>query len=257
MMLVRRAAIIVLGLLLLTTLAVAAWQAALQRTAPAMLVIAHRGDLDDWPENTLEAIVSARDAGADGVEFDVQRSRDGTWWVIHGPLDRTTTGHGRVAETSDAEISELSINGGLGYDGQSRLAVPRLTDVLVALDGWDGVLIVDVKTPGAEANVEVARIIGNSWMLIHDRSALTAVEEEVPEVVTILGFEGAGAMDLGSADGWSVSADLPILGLYTNILRPGHTSVVFVDEAHRGDESRPLQPCGALQRDGVHHEPTG
>ena len=125
-----------------------------------------------------------------------------------------------MAETSDAEISELSINGGLGYDGQSRLAVPRLTDVLVALDGWDGVLIVDVKTPGAEANVEVARMIGNSWMLIHDRSALTAVEEEVPEVVTILGFEGAGAMDLGSADGWSVSADLPILGLYTNILRP-------------------------------------
>ena len=37
-----------------------------------MLLIAHRGNTIDYPENTMEAFQSAFDLGADGIELDVQ-----------------------------------------------------------------------------------------------------------------------------------------------------------------------------------------
>ncbi len=55
-------------------------------------VTAHRGNSDARPENTLPAFRSAVEAGADWVELDIFRTRDGQLVVIH---DRTT---GRVGD---------------------------------------------------------------------------------------------------------------------------------------------------------------
>ena len=53
---------------------------------------AHRGHhTKDFPENSLEAIRSAIEYGADGVEIDVQRTKDGELVVIHDEyLERLT-----------------------------------------------------------------------------------------------------------------------------------------------------------------------
>jgi glycerophosphoryl diester phosphodiesterase len=65
----------------------------------ALLIIAHRGDSANWPENTLPAFRAALDVGADLIELDVQMTRDGEVVVIHDPvLDRTTSGKGKVGE---------------------------------------------------------------------------------------------------------------------------------------------------------------
>ena len=48
-----------------------------------MLVIGHSGDVANWPRNTLNSVVSATRSGADGIEFDVNRSAEGTWWLFH------------------------------------------------------------------------------------------------------------------------------------------------------------------------------
>ena len=48
-----------------------------------MLVIAHRGARAFAPENTIEAIEKAAQAGADAVEIDVQLSADGHVLVFH------------------------------------------------------------------------------------------------------------------------------------------------------------------------------
>src|SRR5262245_32631785 len=72
-------------------------------------VIAHRGDSDVRPENTLASFASALEAGADMVELDVHLTRDGHPIVIHDPtLDRTTTGKGRVVDLTLAEIKAFS-----------------------------------------------------------------------------------------------------------------------------------------------------
>src|SRR5262245_27082175 len=46
-------------------------------------VIAHRGASRAAPENTLEAFRLARSLGADAVELDVRRTRDGALAVHH------------------------------------------------------------------------------------------------------------------------------------------------------------------------------
>ncbi|MEC7810406.1 MAG: glycerophosphodiester phosphodiesterase [Actinomycetota bacterium] len=47
------------------------------------LVIAHRGASSDFPENSLEAFSGAFEQGADWIELDVRRSKDGVLVVHH------------------------------------------------------------------------------------------------------------------------------------------------------------------------------
>ena len=50
---------------------------------PRPLVYAHRGDRSRAPDNTLEAFRLAVEAGADGIELDVRRTRDGFLIISH------------------------------------------------------------------------------------------------------------------------------------------------------------------------------
>lgn len=47
------------------------------------LRIAHRGDTQNYPENSIEAFQSAFDLGADGIEFDIQCHENGEIVVVH------------------------------------------------------------------------------------------------------------------------------------------------------------------------------
>ncbi len=49
------------------------------------LLFAHRGGAEEAPESTEQAFRWALDHGADVLELDVQRTRDGTFVVWHGP----------------------------------------------------------------------------------------------------------------------------------------------------------------------------
>ena len=63
---------------------------------------AHRGDLEHYPENSIEGIISAIKKGADLVEIDVYLCADGTAVLNHGTdLNETTDWsekHGRVVD---------------------------------------------------------------------------------------------------------------------------------------------------------------
>ena len=70
---------------------------------------AHRGASHFAPENTIPAFSLAARMGADGVEFDIQLTKDGEIVVIHDEkVDRTTDGLGYVKEFSLAEIKKLN-----------------------------------------------------------------------------------------------------------------------------------------------------
>ena len=54
-------------------------------------IFAHRGASGYAPENTLEAFALAITQGADGIELDVQLTKDGIPVVIHDEtIDRVT-----------------------------------------------------------------------------------------------------------------------------------------------------------------------
>ncbi|WKB37060.1 glycerophosphodiester phosphodiesterase family protein [Terrilactibacillus sp. S3-3] len=60
-------------------------------------IFAHRGLSIEYPENTMSAFKAAEQAGADGIELDVQLSKDGVPVIIHDEsLERTTNGAGFV-----------------------------------------------------------------------------------------------------------------------------------------------------------------
>jgi glycerophosphoryl diester phosphodiesterase len=101
------------------------------------LVIAHRGNSAEFPENTLASFSSALELGARFVEFDVQLSADGQLVVIHDPtLDRTTDGQGDVRQMTLHEVRTVSA----GYPARFGTAhaserVPVLHEVLGLLAG--------------------------------------------------------------------------------------------------------------------------
>ena len=94
------------------------------------LVLGHRGAAAVAPENTLAGVRAAAQAGADGVEFDVQLSRDGVPVVLHDErLDRTTDGRGPVSKRTLGELKAL--DAGSWFSPRFRgERIPTLDEVL-------------------------------------------------------------------------------------------------------------------------------
>ncbi|MBK8167902.1 MAG: glycerophosphodiester phosphodiesterase [bacterium] len=69
---------------------------------------AHRGASGQAPENTLGALERALALGADMAEADLRLTADGLLALIHdATLERTTSGHGRVADRTMVELAQL------------------------------------------------------------------------------------------------------------------------------------------------------
>jgi glycerophosphoryl diester phosphodiesterase len=76
------------------------------------LCIAHRGASVEAPENTLRAFQRALELGVDGIELDVQVTRDGIPVVFHDfTLTRLTGTRGRLADRTWAELQKLRVRG--------------------------------------------------------------------------------------------------------------------------------------------------
>lgn len=99
-----------------------------------VLVVAHRADWRHHPENSLPAIRSAIALGADVVEVDVRRTKDGRFVIIHDlTLDRTTNGRGRVADHTLEELRQLRLRDGAG--SVTTELIPTLEEALAAVRG--------------------------------------------------------------------------------------------------------------------------
>lgn len=99
-----------------------------------VLVVAHRADWRNYPENSLAAIESAIQMGVDIIELDVQQSQDSVLVVMHDrTLNRTTTGKGSVSETPFDSIRTLFLKNGCAIKTKHR--VPTLEEALLACKG--------------------------------------------------------------------------------------------------------------------------
>ncbi|MGM0500685.1 MAG: glycerophosphodiester phosphodiesterase [Bacillota bacterium] len=93
-------------------------------------IIGHRGGAAGYPENTLASFRKAVELGADGVEFDVQLTKDGEVVVIHDELiDRTTNGEGLVKDHTLAELRQLSAGEFFSPEFKAE-KIPTLAEVL-------------------------------------------------------------------------------------------------------------------------------
>lgn len=92
-------------------------------------IFAHRGANKNLPENTMSAFMAAIDVGADGIELDVQLSRDGRVVVCHDEtVDRVSDGTGYVAQHDFDELAAM--NFAARFSGRPAARIPLLDDVL-------------------------------------------------------------------------------------------------------------------------------
>jgi len=121
-----------------------------ERTSNPQL-IAHRGGPVYAPENTVAAFRHAVEAGADWLEFDVQRSQDGVLVVIHDEtVERTTDGSGEVGKLTYAQIQAL--------DAGNGESVPTFDEV-IALAREAGVGIMpEIKSPELYPGIETQMV---------------------------------------------------------------------------------------------------
>src|ERR1700687_3544713 len=106
------------------------------------LVLAHRGACRRAPENTLDAFRVARDLGADGVELDVRRTRDGVLVLSHDPV---IDGFGLLVEHPFE---------------RRRARVPSVPTLEEAFDALAGMLVnVEIKCFPIEPDADPERLV--------------------------------------------------------------------------------------------------
>ena len=95
-----------------------------------VLIAAHRGDWFWAPENSIAAFRNCIEAGIDILEIDVRLSKDGIPVVIHDlTLERTTTGSGKVADFTLAELKQLYLKDAV--EVVTKESIPTLEEVLL------------------------------------------------------------------------------------------------------------------------------
>lgn len=92
--------------------------------------IAHRGASGNYPENTMLAFEKAVEIGCDGIETDIQLTKDNIPVICHDELvDRTTNGEGLLREYNYKELMKLDagIKKSMNFSG---LKIPTLEELL-------------------------------------------------------------------------------------------------------------------------------
>jgi glycerophosphoryl diester phosphodiesterase len=180
-------------------------------------VWAHRGASAIEVENTLAAFDKARDAGADGIELDVQLDRDGTVVVFHDTdLKRLTGRPERIEELSTGQRRAVRISGH---------PIPTLAEVLGELGELECNVEIKSNRVGrtgtlVQATAEVIRQSGRADQVLvssFDPFALVQLHRHLPDVALAYLFHDEQPLPLrkGWVGNW----------MGASVLHPQHTLV--------------------------------
>ena len=125
------------------------------------LIVAHRGDMKNAPENTLSAFEHAIAKGADIVELDVHLTQDNILVVHHDYyLGRTNEGTGYISDYTFAELRRLDVGEWFGeqFAGEK---MPTFADVL-DLGKGEVRFEIEIRTPTLQCLKQIADEIANA-----------------------------------------------------------------------------------------------
>ncbi len=198
-------------------------------------IVAHRGDAEHFPENTLPALEAAWRRGIAHVEFDVQLSADGVPFVIHdASLGRTTRSAGDVRLLMSGQLDGVDAGEPERFGrAHAGTALPRLAAVADLMAGL----------PGARAFVEVKRASLVHHGRAHCIERVLAAIAPVLERCTVISFDAdAARLARTSARvpvGWVLEGDPAQLRPMLELMNPEY---VFCD--HRRLPAGRAPPAG-------------
>lgn len=142
-----------------------------------VLVVAHRGDWRNYPENSLAAMESAIRQGADMIELDIALTADSQLVLCHDrTIDRTTTGRGLISDLTLDSLRRVRLK--TGHDIATNHRMPTFREalevckdrILVNIDkGWE---YYDLALPIAE------ELGVTSQMLLKGKKPLKEIDEK-------------------------------------------------------------------------------
>jgi glycerophosphoryl diester phosphodiesterase len=161
--------------------------------------------MDFAPQNTVPSFLLARDQGADGVELDVQLTRDGVPVVFHDArVDALTDGRGPISALTWDEVRRLDAGFRFG-PGWKGTRIPTLEEVLTILD--DRLVVnVELKTALSEDS------IGDRWrtMVFGPRRVSAAIQDRARREAEPLAAAVAGLLTQGRPERYVVSSFDPL-----------------------------------------------
>lgn len=96
-----------------------------------VIVVCHRGDWRNYPENSIPAIESVIEMGADMVEIDIAMTKDSVLVLSHDrTIDRCTTGRGLVSDITYDSLQTFFLKSAHGARSSFDLKVPTLREAL-------------------------------------------------------------------------------------------------------------------------------
>ena len=107
---------------------------------------AHRGFSGQYPENTMLSFRKAIEAGCEGIELDIQLTRDGEIVIIHDEkIDRTSDKKGIVKDMTYKELCEADFS--YKYKGRVEFQkIPTLREYFELVKNEDIITNIELKT---------------------------------------------------------------------------------------------------------------
>lgn len=114
------------------------------------LNFAHRGFSGKYLENTMESFQAAYEAGADGIELDVQLTQDGEVIIFHdATLDRLTNTSGWIAEWTAQELSNVRMPQ-MTENGMKMYAIPTFDEYMEWAQEKELITNIEIKSITSE-----------------------------------------------------------------------------------------------------------
>lgn len=106
-------------------------------------IIGHRGIPHIAPENTIVSFKKALESGADGLETDVQMTKDGHIILCHDEtLNRTTNGKGLLKDYTLKELKNLSAGAYFSEEFKEE-KIPTLEEFFELV--WDKNILINIE----------------------------------------------------------------------------------------------------------------
>lgn len=167
------------------------------------LIFAHRGSMKVFPQNTIKAFTHAWNLGVDGIELDVQCTKDDIPVVFHDDkLNTLTNGVGSVGNFTFEQIRRLDAGSHFSPEF-SDARIPSLTEVLLKrpIGTW---VNIELKTeienvhylkkilkpwkkyPRLERNPECAREIEARRTALLTAKCLRELSKHIPDLLSFI-----------------------------------------------------------------------
>ena len=124
-----------------------------KKKARTTKIWAHRGSSGFAPENTIPAFEVAKELDIDGIELDVQMTKDGELVVIHDEtINRTSDGKGWVQDMTLEQLRQY--NFAKNKPAFGFVTIPTLREVYELFQDTDYVINVELKTSVIPYDIE-------------------------------------------------------------------------------------------------------